>query len=144
MYSWIKSPATLRRHLCGWQTWVGFCGFEKDHTCRLCQGWLACSKPTSSQLADFLECLVEGARLGRGKHRVFSGFSVFTAFYCFHFRCLPVPASSSHPLNPISPKLNPIIVSLFDERGSLQSSRARRVRLHATTRGQLCELLTPT
>ena len=54
-----KSPATLRRHLCGWRAWLSFC---------LSVGWRAGS-PKLGQLVDFLESLAEGAKVDRGKHR---------------------------------------------------------------------------
>ena len=73
-----KSPATLRRHLCGWRAWLSSC---------LSVGWCAGS-PKLGQLVDFLESLAEGAKVDRGKHRVRSAMSVLTAcsFAAYRFQ----------------------------------------------------------
>ena len=79
-----KSPATLRRHLCGFRLSVGWCA----------------GSPTLGQLIDFLESLAEGAKVDRGKHRVRSAMSVLTAlsFAAYRFQLSSLKTCLTNPL----------------------------------------------
>ena len=85
-----RAPATLKAHLRGWRTWIGFCASLS---------WKP-GKPSMEQMLDFLASLAEGSSTNRGSGRVRSANSLLRGvrFAAFKFQLVKLDTIAQSPL----------------------------------------------